>query len=80
MPDAPLLDDHVTVITPVPPDADPAKLTVDAVVVEATALRVRARGGVGLGAGGGTGVIEVDGAYSVRMAATSGAAKVVTIL
>jgi hypothetical protein len=44
VPEAPPLDDHVTVIPPIPPAADPDKLTLDAVVVEATAFTVRARG------------------------------------
>ena len=73
VPEAPPLDDHVTVMPPVPPAADPDKLTLDAVVVEATAFTVRA-------SEGGTVVIEVGAAYSVRIAATSGAARVVTIL
>src|SRR4051812_3920482 len=76
VPKAPLLDDHVTVMTPVPPPADPDKLTVDAVVVEIVAFTVRTSGP----GGGGTIVTEVCGAYSVRIAATSGAAKVVAIL
>jgi hypothetical protein len=54
VPEAPPLDDHVTVMTPVPPAADPDRLTLDAVVVEATAFTVRVRGGVGGGVVGGT--------------------------
>ena len=84
VPDAPPLDDHITVMTPVEPAADPDRLALEAVVVEATAFIVRVRGGVGAGvvggAVGGTIVAEVCAAYSVRIAATSGAAKVVTIL
>jgi len=55
VPDVPVLDDHVTVMTPVPPAADPDKLTLDAVVVEAVAFIVKTRGV-------GTGVVEVCGA------------------
>ncbi len=44
VPEAPPLDDHVTVMTPVPPAADPDKLMLDAVVVEATAFTARVRG------------------------------------
>ena len=54
-PDAPPLDDHVTVIALVPPAADPDKLTLDAVVVEATPFTVNVKGEPG---GGGT-VMEV---------------------
>ena len=56
VPEAPPLDDHVTMMTPVPPDADPDKLTLDAVVVEATAFTTRAKGA---GVGGGTVAGEV---------------------
>jgi hypothetical protein len=52
-PDAPPLEDHVTLIAPVPPAADPDKLTLDAVVVEATPFTVNAKGELG---GGATGV------------------------
>jgi hypothetical protein len=55
IPEVPLIEDHVTVMTPVLPDADPDKLTLDEVVVEATAFTVKARAGVGAGVGGGTG-------------------------
>ena len=54
VPDVPVLDDHVTVMMPVPPAADPDKLTLDAVVVEAVAFIVKARGA-------GMGVIELCG-------------------
>ena len=59
VPEAPALDDHVTVMTPVPPAADPDRLTLEAVVVEATAFIVRVRGGIVGGTGGGTMVTEV---------------------
>ena len=59
VPEAPPLNDHVTVMTPVPPAADPDKLTLDVVVVEATAFTVRARAGAGPGAVGGTVAVEV---------------------
>ena len=54
-PEEPPLDDHVTAIVPVPPAAAPDKLTLDAVVVEATPYTVNAKGEPG---GGGT-VVEV---------------------
>jgi hypothetical protein len=76
IPDAPPLEDHVTLTTPVPPDADPDRLTLDAVVVEATAFTVSDRGEPG----GGGAVVEVCAAYIVKIAALSGAPKVVTIL
>ena len=56
VPEAPPLADHVTVITPVPPAADPDKLTLDAVVVEIVALTTRAKA-PGVGGGGGGGVV-----------------------
>ena len=52
-PDAPPLDDHVTLIAPVPPAATPDKLTLDAVVVEAAPFTINAKGDPG---GGGAGV------------------------
>jgi hypothetical protein len=55
VPEAPPLADHATVMAPVPPAADPEKLTLDAVVVEATAFTVRPRAGVGVGVGVGFG-------------------------
>ena len=45
-PEAPPLADHVRVIAPVPPVAEPDKLMIDEVVVDATAFSVRTRGGV----------------------------------
>ena len=42
--EAPLLDDQVTVMAPVEPDAVPDKLTLAAVVVEVGAFTVRASG------------------------------------
>ena len=59
VPEAPPLDDHVTMMTPVPPDADPDKLTLDAVLEEATAFTSRAKGA---GVVGGTVVDEVGAA------------------
>jgi hypothetical protein len=75
-PDAPPLDDHVTLTAPVPPAAAPDKLTLDTVVVEATPFTVNTKGEPG----GGGAVVEVCAAESVKIAALSGAAKVVTIL
>src|SRR5689334_20882359 len=56
VPETPPLDHHVSVMTPVPPDADPDKLALDAVVVEATAFTTKAKGA---GVVGGTVVGEV---------------------
>ena len=53
-PEALLLDDHVTPIMPVPPAAAPDKLTLDAVVAEATPFTVNTKGEP---SGGGT-VVE----------------------
>ena len=58
-PDAPPLDDHVTMMAPLPPVADPDKLMLDAVLVETVAFTSRARGA---GAVGGMMVAEVCGA------------------
>jgi hypothetical protein len=55
VPEAPLLDDHVTAMMPVPPVADPDRSALDAVVVEDAAFTVKARGGVGGGTGTGAG-------------------------
>jgi len=48
-PEAPPLEDHVTLIAPVPPAAAPDKLTLDAVVVETTPFTVNVKGEPGGG-------------------------------
>lgn len=47
VPEAPPLDDHVTVMTPFPPVADPDKLTLGAVVGETTVFTIKVRGSGG---------------------------------
>ena len=56
IPDAPPLKDQVTLTIPVPPDAEPDRLTLDAVVVEGTAFTVNTKGDPG----GGEGAEAVD--------------------
>ena len=94
LPEPPLETDHVTEMAPGPPHAAPDKVTVEAVEVPGGAFTVSISGataggdggaGAGLGGRSGAGVtggaLELScAAYSVKTAALSSGASVVTIL